>query len=61
MTMESRKLFSMAAQVARGMRKSDSHLVTDAESSKTWDEIAASQEETKKAGYGIEIPHDPEF
>lgn len=60
MTIESRKLFSMAAQIGRGMRKSDSHLVTDAESSETWDKIAAEHAAGKKAGLGMEIPFDPE-
>lgn len=61
MTLGSRKLFSMVAQIGRGVRKSDSHLVTDDESSRTWDKIAGEVEQIKQSGQGVEIPHDPEI
>lgn len=61
MAVDSRKLFSMTAQIGRGVRKSESHLVTDAESSKAWDEVAGDVARIKASGQGVEIPHDPEF
>lgn len=41
MTIESRTLFSIQAAILNGIRKEDSHLVTDAESSRAWDKLAA--------------------
>lgn len=61
MTIDSRKLFSMTAQIGRGVQKSESHLVTDEESSRAWDKIAGEVEQIKASGHGVEIPHDPEL
>lgn len=57
-----KKLSSMLAQIARGVSKADSHLVTDDESSRAWDEVAADHKRTM-ARYPkgrLEIPNDPD-
>jgi hypothetical protein len=58
----SKKLLSMAAAIANGTRKENSHLVTDAADSAMWDKLAADLARTK-ALHGpkaeIEIPFDP--
>jgi len=61
MSIGSKKLLSMDAQIALGVRKSDSHLVTDTETSRKWDELAASHEAMKARypGIGFAIPNDP--
>jgi hypothetical protein len=59
----SKKILSMVAQIARGVRKSDSHLVTNAETSREWDQLATSHDNlmTEHPGAEIEIPNDPDF
>ncbi len=63
MSSGSKKLLSMDAQIARGVRKSDSHLVTDTETSRKWDELASEHEALKAAypGIGFAIPNDPDI
>ncbi len=63
MTIGSRKLLSMDAQIARGVRKSDSHLVTDAETSRKWDELVAGHDAMKvqHPDVGFAIPNDPDL
>jgi hypothetical protein len=53
---------SMLAQIARGVKKSDSHLVTDAESSRDWDAVAADHKKLmdKNPRGHLEIPNDPD-
>lgn len=57
-----KKLSSMLAQIARGVKKADSHLVTDAETSRRWDELAAEHKElmAKNPRGRLEIPNDPD-
>lgn len=59
----SKKILSMVAQITRGVKKADSHLVTDAETSREWDELAASHETlmAKHPGARVEIPNDPDL
>lgn len=59
----SKKILSMVAQIARGVKKSDSHLVTDAETSREWDQLATSHKDlmAKHPGAEVEIPNDPDF
>lgn len=61
MTIGSTKLLSMNAAIVRGVKKADSHLVTDDESSAMWDKLETSIAATKKAHPGaiIDIPNDP--
>lgn len=63
MTVGSKKLLSMLAQIGRGVRKTDSHLVTDEETSRAWDDLAKSRDKTltRHPGVGIDIPHDPDY
>lgn len=63
MTVGIKKLSSMLAQIARGVKKADSHLVTDAESSREWDSLAADHKElmTKNPRGHLEIPNDPDI
>lgn len=59
----SKKMLSMVAQITRGVKKSDSHLVTDAKSSREWDELAADHADlmAKHPGARVEIPNDPDL
>lgn len=61
MTIGSTKILSMNAAIVRGVKKSESHLVTDDESSAMWDKLATSIAATKQANPGavIDIPNDP--
>lgn len=61
MTIGSTQMLSMAAAIGIGIKKTDSHLVTDAESSALWDKLAADLEATKAKhpGATIELPSDP--
>lgn len=63
MTIGSTKLLSMYAAIVRGVRKADSHLVTDEESSSKWDELEASNAELKAKHPGAEfaVPNDPDI
>lgn len=62
MTVGSKKLSSMLAQIARGVNKADSHLVTDAETSREWDALAADHKKLmdKNPKGRLEIPNDPD-
>lgn len=57
-----KKLSSMLAQIARGVKKTDSHLVTDDETSRAWDELAADHKKlmTRHPRGRLEIPNDPD-
>lgn len=61
MTIGSTKVLSMTAAITRGVKKGDSHLVTDDESSAMWDKLVTSVAATKTAnpGAAIDIPNDP--
>ena len=61
MTIGSTKMLSMTAAIVRGVKKTDSHLVTDAESSALWDKLDADVKATKvkHPGAAIDIPNDP--
>jgi hypothetical protein len=48
MMMDSDRLASITASIVRGVQKADCHWVTDAESSKTWDEVQASVEDARR-------------
>lgn len=63
MTVGSTKTLSMAAQIGCGVRKEDSHLVTDAETSALWDKLAAEHAQLKRdhPGQEIYVPNDPAF
>lgn len=63
MSIGSKKLLSMDAQIVRGVQKAESHLVTDDESSAKWDELAAEHEslKSKHPGIGFAIPNDPDL
>lgn len=63
MTIGSKQHSSMLAAIARGVKKADSHLVTDAETSKAWDELAAEHKDlmAKHPGAHLEIPNDPDI
>ncbi len=63
MSIGSKTLLSMDAAVVRGVRKSDSHLVTDAETSRKWDELVAEHEALKAEhpGVGFAIPNAPDL
>lgn len=63
MTIGSKTILSMVAQITRGTQKADSHLVTDEETSREWDRLAASHKKLMKefpAGH-VEIPNDPDL
>jgi hypothetical protein len=45
--MDSDRLASITASIVRGVPKEDCHWVTDAESSKAWDEVKASLEDAR--------------
>lgn len=61
MTIGSTKVLSMTAAIVRGVKKGDSHLVTNDESSAMWDKLAKDVLRTKVAnpGAAIDIPNDP--
>lgn len=54
---------SMLAAIARGVKKSETHLVTDAESSQAWDQLAAEHRAlmAKNPRGHLEIPNDPDI
>lgn len=62
MTIGTKKLSSMLAQIARGVKKSDSHLVTDPESSTAWDSLAEDHKKLmdKHPKGHLKIPNDPD-
>ena len=53
----------MAAAIGRGARKQDSHLVTNDEESRMWDDIAADHARILREhpGARIDIPNDPDI
>lgn len=60
MTVESKKMLSMVAAIGNGIKKKNSHLVSDAEESKLWDRLEIDIAETKKRHPGavIDVPSD---
>lgn len=63
MTVETSKVSSIAAAIGRGVKKQDSHLVTDDETSQLWDKIEADHKKILRENphARIEIPNDPDF
>ena len=63
MTIGTRKLASMQAQIGNGIRKQDSHLVTDTESSAAWDRLAAQLANIKRSNPSavIDVVNDPDL
>lgn len=58
-----RELASMAAAIARGTPKSETHLVTDDESSAAWDRLEAEHRQLLRQNPNarVEIPSDPDI
>lgn len=61
MTVSSTKILSMTAAILRGVKKSSSHLVNNAEDSAMWDKLETDVAATKAAHPGsvIDLPNDP--
>ena len=56
--METSELASMTAQIVCGVAKADSRFVTDEESSRMWDDIAADVAQHRAAGWLTDAVRD---